>query len=216
MIANNIYQWDAVYPDTQTLLQDITRRQMYAAFMGTEIASIFVLNREYPEQWLKEEKTLIKKAVDAGKTVVGFCLGGQLITCALGGKVTKNEQMELGWQNVRFNAAARKHRILSVLSQDMTVFQWHEDTFSILPEDALCIASNEACAHQGFVYRDRVFAFQFHFEINAPMFTILTKELAKLRYSGTYIQTIEQIERRPELIEENNGLLCQFLDALEE
>jgi GMP synthase-like glutamine amidotransferase len=37
--------------------------------------------------WLKAEKEFIKRAIDAGKKVIGICLGSQLIASALGAKV---------------------------------------------------------------------------------------------------------------------------------
>lgn len=40
--------------------------------------------------WLKDEKKVIKQAVEQGKTVIGICLGSQLIANVLGSNVTKN------------------------------------------------------------------------------------------------------------------------------
>ena len=37
--------------------------------------------------WISSEKEFIKKAIDAGKTAIGICLGSQLIASALGGTV---------------------------------------------------------------------------------------------------------------------------------
>jgi len=34
--------------------------------------------------WLAKEKEFIRQAVDAGKTVLGICLGSQLVSAALG------------------------------------------------------------------------------------------------------------------------------------
>jgi GMP synthase-like glutamine amidotransferase len=57
--------------------------------------------------WLAEEKVFIKKAADSGKTVVGFCLGGQLLAVVLGGEVTRNRETEAGWRIVNFNEPPR-------------------------------------------------------------------------------------------------------------
>lgn len=167
----------------------------------------------YP--WLKDEKQFIKQALSGNKTIVGFCLGGQLLADVLGGKVTKNENMELGWHRILLNNGAAKHPALCSLPEDITVFQWHEDTFSVLPPGAECFAVNGACNHQGFIYKDTVFALQFHFEINTKMFDLLIKEIEKRGYSGKYVQTADDISSHPEFVEQSNRLLFRFLDALE-
>jgi GMP synthase-like glutamine amidotransferase len=164
--------------------------------------------------WLAEEKVFIKKTVDAGKIAVGFCLGGQLLAAVLGGKVTKNEQAEIGWRTVRFNKTARKHPVLSIFGESAVIFQWHSDTFSVLPENAEPIAFNDICAHHGFIYGDNVFAFQFHLELTYQMLYLFAGELEKTGGKGRYVQSGEEIRRQHGNIAENNKLMFAFLDKL--
>lgn len=42
------------------------------------------VNDEDKYAWLKEEKNYIRKVIEAGKAVLGICLGSQLIANALG------------------------------------------------------------------------------------------------------------------------------------
>jgi GMP synthase-like glutamine amidotransferase len=173
--------------------------------------------------WLKDEKCFIKKTFLAGKIIAGCCLGGQLLADVLGGKVTKNKYLELGWHKVRVYDAARENPVCGFLPPEITVFQWHEDTFSELPPGAICIAGNDACSNQGFVYKDTVFALQFHFEINTEMLKILEKEFKlihshdeyKSKYSGLYVQTAEEIFSHHEYAEQSNNLFFRFLTSLE-
>ncbi|MDR0663767.1 MAG: type 1 glutamine amidotransferase [Spirochaetaceae bacterium] len=164
--------------------------------------------------WLACEKTFIKKAVEAGKIAVGFCLGGQLLAVALGGKVTKNEETEIGWRTVNFNKTAQEHPVLSVLGKEAVIFQWHSYTFSVLPENAKLIASNDACAHHGFIYGGNVFAFQFHLELTYQMAYLFAGELDKTGEKGKFIQSGEEITRRHGYIALNNKLMFKFLDKL--
>src|ERR1700758_1528507 len=47
--------------------------------------------------WLVAEKALIRAAIEHGKRVLGICLGAQLIADQLGGRVTRNQETEIGW-----------------------------------------------------------------------------------------------------------------------
>ncbi|MDR2785109.1 MAG: type 1 glutamine amidotransferase [Treponema sp.] len=165
--------------------------------------------------WFAEEKTFIKKAVGAGKIAVGFCLGGQLLAAVLGGKVTKNEHAEIGWRMVQFNKTAREHPVLSVFGDSAVIFQWHSDSFGILPENAELTAFNDACPHHGFIYGNNVFAFQFHLELTYQMVYSFTRELEKTGEKGIYVQSADEIRRRHDRVIENNKLMFDFLDRLE-
>ncbi|MFT3952055.1 MAG: type 1 glutamine amidotransferase [Oscillospiraceae bacterium] len=108
---------------------------------------------KYP--WLAAEKALIRAAAGAGKTIIGLCLGAQLIADALGGKVTRNPAVEIGWHTIKLTDAARRSEKLSFLPDEAVVFQWHGDTFSTLPTNAVQLAESEACANQAFCVGDQ-------------------------------------------------------------
>jgi GMP synthase-like glutamine amidotransferase len=79
---------------------------------------------------------------------LGHCLGGQLMSKALGGRVGPNPVKEIGWGEVRVcdNAVARQW--LGEVPA-FTAFHWHGETFSI-PPGATRILENEHCANQAF------------------------------------------------------------------
>jgi GMP synthase-like glutamine amidotransferase len=60
-------------------------------FMGGPMS----VNDELP--WIAPELHLIRDAVAKHLPVLGHCLGGQLISKALGGKITANAVKEIGW-----------------------------------------------------------------------------------------------------------------------
>lgn len=168
---------------------------------------------KYP--WLKNEKKLIKKAIDSGKFVIGICLGAQLITDVLNGKVTKNPYGEIGWLPIEFNDKALGLPIFKNFPEISYVFQWHNDTFSTLGEACKSIASSEACKNQGFIYKDRVIGFQFHMESSKGSILELIKNCSEEIIDGPYIQTAEQIEENMEYIETANFFMDEFLNNLE-
>ena len=164
--------------------------------------------------WLTEEKIFIKESIAAGKIVIGLCLGGQLLADAIGGKVTANPCKEIGWFPIRLSERARQSPLFSFFPENPIVFQWHGDTFSELPQEAECIASSAACEHQAFVYKKRVFGFQYHLEITAEIVGGLIKNCAGEMIPGTYVQTPEEVAAHPEYIKQDNKWMNMFLTQL--
>jgi GMP synthase-like glutamine amidotransferase len=171
----------------------------------------------YP--WISEETRFIREALDAGKTVVGFCLGAQLIVRALGGAVTRNPVKEIGWLPVSLTKQAKEHPLLSFLPPHPVVFQWHGDTFSVLPEGAVLLAESGACAHQAFAWKEKAFAFQFHLESNLETVRALVDncghEIAEGQVKGEEsVQTAAEILSHPEYIMQDNEWMNEFLNRL--
>lgn len=144
----------------------------------------------YP--WLADEKTLIKAAIDAGKIVIGICLGAQLIADVLGGKVTRNAFKEIGWLPLQILPEAGTHPIALTLAKFPEVFHWHGDTFAI-PAGALHIARSDGCANQAFVVNDKVFGFQFHLETTPASAAALIAHCAEDIDGSRYTQSTETI-----------------------
>ncbi len=120
-----------------------------------------------PLPWIGQELALIRAAQAQGMPVLGHCLGGQLISKALGGVVTSNPVREIGWHPVRRSHTASAARWLDGLADENTLFHWHGETFSI-PPGAEVILENDHCAHQAFAIGNTL-ALQCHIEMTAPM-----------------------------------------------
>lgn len=167
---------------------------------------------EYP--WLAAEKQFIKAAIDAGKAVLGICLGAQLIAAVLGGRVTKNPVGEIGWLPVEFNGQALASPLLAGFPATVRVFQWHNDTFSTLGEGCIFLAGSEGCEQQAFLYKDRVIGFQFHMECTEASIRSLLRHCAGELTDGPYMQTAEQILGGLSCLQPINALMDDFLDRL--
>ncbi len=167
---------------------------------------------KYP--WLAGEKSFIRGAIDSGKVIIGICLGGQLIADVIGGKVTENPHREIGWFPVRLSREARSSSLFSFFPQQPMVFEWHGDTFSNLPEDAVCIAKNDACSHQAFIYKRKVFGFQFHLEITMKIIKNLVNHCKEEMVPGAFVQTQAELLSKPEYIKQDNQWMNIFLTRL--
>jgi GMP synthase-like glutamine amidotransferase len=105
------------------------------------------------------------------------------------------------------------HDFLPELSQKTVVFHWHGDFFTDLPEDAIIFAKSQACPHQGFVYREKVFGFQFHLENTARIIEDLVENCGNEMLPGPFVQSPEQVLNQTEKIKGNNLMMKAFLNA---
>ena len=119
-------------------------------------------------QHLKNEALLIEQAIKDGKSVLGVCLGAQMIAHVLGARVYAGGRQEIGWYEVELSDAALLDPVMAPLAmpgrQAAQVFQWHGDTFD-LPVGAVRLASSRLYQNQAFRFSDRVYALQFHIEV---------------------------------------------------
>ncbi|MDQ2075103.1 type 1 glutamine amidotransferase [Marinimicrobium sp. ABcell2] len=165
----------------------------------------------YP--WLKAEKALIHGAIDAGKVVIGICLGAQLIARALGAKVEPMGYKEIGWFPVRRQPAADNSILTSILPDQFDAFHWHGDSFE-LPPGAQLLLSSEACQNQAFCLDDRVFGFQCHLETTPQLAQAILENCGDELDGSHYVQSPEDISALPAYFAGPNQVLSQVVDAI--
>ena len=166
----------------------------------------------YP--WLTAEKALIKAAIQAGKKALGVCLGAQLIADALGGKVYRNSQKEIGWFPVSLNDAGRADPLFGALPAHFPAFHWHGDTFSI-PDGAVHVAYSDACSNQAFVYDNRVVAVQFHLETTHQSAERLIENCSDELVAAPFIQNVSTLRQGTDVhAEQANMLIRGLLDRM--
>jgi GMP synthase (glutamine-hydrolysing) len=163
----------------------------------------------YP--WLEMEKQFIGRAVEAGKKVLGVCLGGQLIADVLGGKVTKNQSPEIGWHPIQLTPEARQLPLLAGFPEELTVFHWHGDTFAI-PHTAIHLASSKACPNQAFLYGSTVLGLQFHLEYSEDSIRAMLTDCQNELIPSPYVQSAEQIQQNLSAAPTVQGYLNRLLD----
>jgi GMP synthase (glutamine-hydrolysing) len=117
---------------------------------------------EAAHPWLADENVLLAAAARAGMPVLGVCLGAQLIAKALGAAVTKAPVEEVGWRTVRLTPTGAADPLFLGLGPELTVLQWHGDTFAI-PEGGRLLASGDQVPHQAFAW-GKAYGLQFHVE----------------------------------------------------
>jgi GMP synthase-like glutamine amidotransferase len=117
--------------------------------------------------WIPKVLNLVREAVDADRPVLGHCLGGQLISKALGGVVTRNPVKEIGWLPVSRVGNPAAANWLDGIATTVEVFHWHGETFSIPPGATRILASRD-CGNQAFVI-GKTLGMQCHVEMLPEM-----------------------------------------------
>lgn len=122
------------------------------------------VNDELP--WIPPLLGLIKQAVAADIPVLGHCLGGQLMSKALGGVVSSNAVKEIGWGEVEVSKNETAQRWFGEIER-FNGFHWHGETFS-LPQDAVHLLASPYCENQAYAIGKHL-ALQCHIEMTAEM-----------------------------------------------
>jgi GMP synthase (glutamine-hydrolysing) len=164
--------------------------------------------------WLRAEKNFLTGALEAGKTILGVCLGAQLLADVLGAKVYQNREKEIGWLPISLRSGSGTDLFFPGAQRELTVFHWHGDTFD-LPPEADWLASSEGCAHQAFAFGQRVVGLQFHIETTPSSVAALIEHCGNELTEGRFIQTASRITEDRAHFSLNQQVLQTLLEQLE-
>lgn len=148
------------------------------------------VNDEAELPWLIDEKRFVREAVKSGVPVLGVCLGSQLIASALGARVYRNSQKEIGWFPIE-SVSADNNQFR--FPERLPVFHWHGETFD-LPTGAVHLARSAACKNQAFQVGRRTLALQFHLEVTPDAVQSFVD------YCGTELRPAPFIQTKAELL----------------
>ncbi|HEU4708068.1 MAG TPA: type 1 glutamine amidotransferase [Methylophilaceae bacterium] len=152
--------WQLVKIDADQSVPDSIAEYSGLVLMGGPMS----VNDDLP--WLPPLFSRIREAMQLDIPVLGHCLGGQLISKALGAKVGRNPIKEIGWGEVTTSDNAEARHWFGDSSR-FQVFHWHGETFD-LPAGATHLLSSPYCRNQAYSIGKHL-AFQCHIEMTANM-----------------------------------------------
>jgi GMP synthase-like glutamine amidotransferase len=112
------------------------------------------------QPWIARERVWIRELHAAGVPVLGICFGGQQLSKALGGTVSRGAYSEFGWTDIQPLAGHE------ALLGEGPWFSFHDDVFTV-PDGATELARSPLCP-QAFRL-GRSLAVQFHPEFSIGM-----------------------------------------------
>jgi GMP synthase (glutamine-hydrolysing) len=182
--VRHLYRGDEVPSDLDELRVLIS--------LGGPMGVADMANPLYP--FLAKEVELLKRLVQHDRPVLGICLGAQLLAHAPGAKVYPNAKPgakpedpptpmpEIGWGPVTFPFPGGTEPLVLGLMDGAPMFHWHFDTFDLPklppppnpapppapppPAGNALISSTRTCKNQAFRFKNRLFGFQYHFEMD--------------------------------------------------
>jgi len=163
--------------------------------------------------WLLKEKRFIEQVITAEKSLLGICLGAQLIADVLGARVYKNPHKEIGWHMVSRIDASEQSPLKGIFPERFYAFQWHGDTFE-LPAGAVHLAESQACRNQAFGWGSRTIGLQFHLEFTPESIEKLLEHCGNELVPGPYIQSADGIRKESDLSKPSNDCMSSVLNFI--
>jgi len=155
-----IEHWHAHAGEPRPILDDVDAVLAYGGTMNPD--------EDDRLAWIADVRATLAEAVERDLSVLGICLGAQLLGQALGAGAPRLAQPELGWFTVELTEAGADDVLLGPLAPVCEVFQWH-DYGCELPPGALSLASSERAPQQAYRVGEAVWAVQFHIDVDAGL-----------------------------------------------
>jgi GMP synthase-like glutamine amidotransferase len=153
--------WQVIGVDAGEAVPRDPREYSGFVFMGGPMS----VNDDLP--WIAPVLQLIRDSVAADVPVLGHCLGGQLMSKALGGAVLRNPVKEIGWGEVAVVDAPAAREWFGHAAPSFTSFHWHGETFTV-PPGAERVLTNPYCENQAFALGKHL-GMQCHIEMTPAM-----------------------------------------------
>ncbi len=171
---------------------------------------------ECPHFDAQAEIALIQKFIQARKAVVGVCLGAQLIGEALGAKVERSPEKEIGVLPIALTIDGIIDEKVAHFGSSLLVGHWHSDMPGLTAGSKI-LATSTGCPRQIVRYSNLVYGFQCHMELTPDVVELLIAEEENFLITNTTFRFVQKPDEiRSYDFTEMNDKLFGFLDRLSE
>jgi GMP synthase-like glutamine amidotransferase len=115
--------------------------------------------------WLAAEKRAIRAAVARELPYMGVCLGHQLLGAAMGGRVGRAAQAEVGILEVALTEAGLRDPLFEGMAPVFKALQWHGAEVAVVPPGAAVLAQSPLCQVQAMRVGRCAYGPQYHTEL---------------------------------------------------
>ena len=179
------YQFDAINVYLGEFPENVDKYEVYMA-----TGSAHSVYEDLP--WIQQIKAFIKEIHNNNKYFIGFCFGHQLVAQALGGKVAKASN---GWcvGVHEFTMHHTKNWMLP-FKEKVNFLLMCQDQVVELPNNAICLAGNQACPNAIMQVGERILSIQGHPEFSKAINQALMKGRIELIGAEKVQEGIDSLE----------------------
>lgn len=201
-----VFGYDADY--------DRLRAGDYSALVVLGGAQSAYETEEYP--YLSREMELCREFMQADKPIAGFCLGAQVLACALGGTVAPGARKEIGWYELELTDAAASDALMEGHPRTLLSYHFHGDRIEDVP-GATNLASSKMTPCQLFRHGTNAYGFQYHAEVDQALVDVMCRNNADyMAANGFDAETIieQSVTRLPAFESACKRVLGRWLDLV--
>ena len=111
---------------------------------------------------------VLEEVMDLELPFLGLCYGIGTVTTHLGGQVDRTYAEPIGAADITLTHQGRDDPLLEDVPDTFRAFVGHKEAVSELPDNAVLLATGEACPVQMFRVGDNCYVTQFHPELDVP------------------------------------------------
>jgi GMP synthase (glutamine-hydrolysing) len=163
--------------------------------------------------WLPAALDAMAGLYQSSKPTFASCWGFQAMARAMGGEVvTDHGRAEVGVTWMELTAAGERDPVFGPLGSRFQALSGHEDIVTVLPENAVLLASSARVENQAFHFPGKpIYCTQFHPELDrSGLLLRLAKYPAYLALAGA--ATLDELAAMTPETPETEAILRRFLD----
>lgn len=122
-------------------------------------------NDDHTLPFIRTELNWIPTALNAGKPLLGICLGAQLLARVLGATVAPHsaDMTEIGYFPIVPTPSGQEY-----FNGPLNIYHWNREGFE-LPQGSVLLAAGATFSQQAFRYNETAYGLQFHPEVTGAM-----------------------------------------------